>query len=214
MDFASLILALASIALVAVVALVLPSTNEQAKASAAAAKAALEAAYAARVLATETARAAGAAEAAVAELQLSRELEYRPHLSIGIDPSEWQPGPPDVAHVTITNIGRGPALDCALGAEDYEAEQGHRRAAVGPFDLAVGAERTETIGLGTDGPSQRYRLLTDDIATEGATPLIAVTYADLRGTRYRTWLVGGTRSTEVFRRGAAADPEAPAWTRI
>jgi hypothetical protein len=90
-----------------------------------------------------TERSAKAAEEGIAEIQRSRELEWRPHLSMA---------PPiilaaaDSFVMRVTNVGRGPALRCVCGVWANE-----RALFSGAFDLPAGESRKvmgDRLGVG------------------------------------------------------------------
>lgn len=135
---------------------------------------------------------AAAAIASLDEIRQDRELEFRPHVTVSIDlvtsNVEYQ--------LTVTNVGRGPALDCALCAYAFVVE--HQWASQPIFDLGPGVSR-RFVQVRTSNADQATRGLTDDLTVPQDGFVVVVAYQDVLGTRYRAVQGSRLHRTDRFR---------------
>ena len=135
---------------------------------------------------------AAAAVASLDEIRQDRELEFRPHVTVSVDLVSDNV----LFTLTVTNVGRGPALDCALCAASFVGQ--HQWASQSLFDLGPGASRRFE-QVRTSNGDQATRGLADDLAIPQDGFVVVVAYQDVLATRYRAVQGSRLHRTDRFR---------------
>lgn len=203
-------LVLAGIALVAIGIWVLIGVQPASEIDRVVAWGSVMAAIATISLAAVTVAAVLAARGTVIEMQRSRVFEFRPHLIV--NEGEQDPGPPPSRKVNVTNIGRGPALDCRVAVHWILAAQGDWWGVSRGFELGT-LGPTHTVERPVIGkPNDKFApSLVGDVMLTGAGQAIAVVYRDLLDNRYRLFGDLDHLTTEVVEAASAAPPKWATW---
>jgi hypothetical protein len=167
---------------------------------------------------------ARASRETVDEMQRQRELAYRPWLVVNRQyiPSPHAEGRSYVG-LRVVNIGSGPAVDIVLSGVSKKPKEEFVWAwmtdtiqGLAPgdhWDVTIRFRAPEVVPPNDPRPD-RYRCLTDDLATQVEKgTVVAVRYRDLFGTHYRSSPDSTTTRIPEEWRGASTAADAPNWLR-
>lgn len=145
--------------------------------------------------------------ALVDEARADREFEYRPLLTFVVS-SQGSVGGRPYRHLTVTNIGRGPAISAAIATHDF-VDQGHLFGSSDMFDLGPGASRAFEVYDQVGASGQAFRRLIDDLHE----PTLAIGFMDVVGNRYRVATSAGfRRPVETRHHDSPQQLDWAAWT--